>query len=105
MPIHQFIKDSLDKCDVDIASEIMENVCLIGGNTLLNGFPERLHYELAAITNNNVSNLIYSAERQFSTWIGGSIISSLSSFLPMWVTKQEYDEIGNALEAIDSKCF
>ena len=104
-PIHQLVKDSLDKCDQDIISEIMENICLIGGNTLLNGFPERLHYELAAITNNNVSNIIYSAERQFSSWIGGSIVSSLSNFLPMWVTKQEYDEIGNALEAIDSKCF
>ena len=33
------------------------------------------------------------------------IVSSLNNFAYMWVSKQEYDEIGNALEAVDSKCF
>jgi actin-related protein len=33
-------------------------------------------------------------ERQYSVWIGGSILSSLSTFQQMWVSKEEYDEAG-----------
>jgi actin-related protein len=36
-------------------------------------------------------------ERKYSVWIGGSILSSLSTFQSMWVTKQEYDESGPAI--------
>jgi len=34
------------------------------------------------------------AERKYSTWIGGSILSCLTPFESMWVTKEEYDEHG-----------
>jgi actin-related protein len=30
--------------------------------------------------------------RKYSTWIGGSILASLSTFKKMWVTNQEYQE-------------
>jgi actin len=103
--IPQLIVDSLSKCDSDIINDVKESICLIGGTTLFRGFTERLKNELARSLNSNSFNLIYTPERQFSSWIGGSIISSLNNFNYMWVTKQEYDEIGNALEAIDSKCF
>lgn len=103
--IPQLIIDSISKCDNDILNDVQENICLIGGTTLFKGFVERMKNELTNKLNNNSFNLIYTPERQFSSWIGGSIISSLNNFNHMWVTKQEYDEIGNALEAIDSKCF
>ena len=46
-----------------------------------------------------------SSERQFSAWIGGSIVASLDNFQYMWVSKQEFDENGKNLLAVDSKCF
>jgi len=103
--VPKLIIDSLSKCDSDIINDLKENICLIGGTTLYKGFTERLKNELVHSLNSNSFNLIYTPERQFSSWIGGSIISSLNNFNYMWVTKQEYDEIGDALEAIDSKCF
>jgi actin-related protein len=33
-------------------------------------------------------------ERLYSVWLGGSILSSLSTFSTMWISKQEYDENG-----------
>ncbi len=36
-------------------------------------------------------------ERKYSSWIGGSIIGSLSSFGQQVITKEEYDESGNIL--------
>ena len=103
--IKSCIIDSLAKCDDDIKADIMEYICLTGGTTLLKGFPDRIKNELSESLDGQRFNLVYSAERQFSNWIGGSIVSSLNNFSFMWVSKQEYDEIGNSLEAIDSKCF
>merc|ERR1712113_775629 len=31
-------------------------------------------------------------ERKYSVWIGGSILSSLTTFQQMWISKGEYDE-------------
>merc|ERR1711972_1060499 len=45
-------------------------------------------------------------ERKYSVWIGGSILSSLSTFQQMWITKQEYDECGHPLSTENaSKCL
>jgi actin-related protein len=41
--------------------------------------------------------IIASPERKFATWIGGSIVASLSSFQNMWVTKQDYEECGPSI--------
>jgi len=42
-------------------------------------------------------------ERRFSVWIGGSILSSLSSFQTNWITKEEYEETGATI--VHRKCF
>lgn len=42
-------------------------------------------------------------KREYSAWIGGSILGSLSSFTSMAVTKEEYDDEGAAV--IHRKCF
>jgi len=33
-------------------------------------------------------------ERKFLVWIGGSILSSLTTFSNMWISKKEYEETG-----------
>jgi len=42
-------------------------------------------------------------ERKYSVWIGGSILSSLSTFQSMWITKSEYDDSGPSI--VHRKCF
>ena len=46
--------------------------------------------------------IIAPPERKYSSWIGGSIMASLSGMESMWVTKDEYDEIGPAI--VHKKC-
>merc|ERR1712023_467339 len=41
--------------------------------------------------------IIAPPERKYSVWIGGSILSSLSTFQQMWISKQEYDESGPSI--------
>ena len=98
------VEDSLNKCDDDVRSDINESICLIGGTTLMKNFPEKLRMELSDRDLGNF-NLSFSPERQFSSWVGGSIMSSLDNFPYMWVTKEEFDEKGKTLISIDSKCF
>jgi len=47
--------------------------------------------------------IIEPPERKFSVWNGGSILSSLSTFQQMWISKEEYDEAGPSI--VHRKCF
>ena len=103
--IDDIVLSSLSKCDPDIKDDIKESICLIGGNTYLRNFEEKLKNNLSDKKEMGNFNISAIPERQFSSWIGGSLISSLENFQYMWVKKEEFDENGKTLIAIDSKCF
>jgi actin-related protein len=42
-------------------------------------------------------------ERKYSVWYGGSILSALSTFQTMWITKAEYEDVGPSI--VHRKCF
>lgn len=57
------------------------------------GFGDRLLSELKRLAIQDVKIKIYAPpERKYSTWIGGSILASLSTFKKMWVSAEEYQE-------------
>jgi len=91
------------KSDVDIRRSLFSNVVVSGGTTMFAGFAERVHKELKAAAPSSMKvKIIAAAERKYSVWIGGSILSSLSSFEEMWITKNEYDEAGPSI--VHRKC-
>ena len=47
--------------------------------------------------------IIAPKRRQDSAWVGGSYVASLSSFGAMWVSREEFDELGQS--AIRRKCI
>ena len=71
-------------------------------------FPDRLREEIEAIvhrhtpgwrvkvTSPNVS------ERAICSWLGGSILGSLSTFQDMWISRKDYEEYGAAI--VNRKC-
>jgi len=97
---------SVGLCDIDIRPSLYNSVIVVGGNSLLNGFTDRLNRDLQTkIPPSMRLKLISSsvnAERRFSPWIGGSILASLGSFQQMWISKQEYEESGKS--CVDKKC-
>merc|ERR1719510_355731 len=93
--IHKLTYDSIMKCDVDIRRDLYENTVLSGGSTMFPGISERLTKEMKQLAPASIKcKIIAPAERKYSVWIGGSILSSLNSFKEMWITKMEYDESG-----------
>jgi len=102
--IHSLTYESIMKCDVDIRKELYGNIVLSGGTTMYPGIAERLHKEMTALAPAAIKvKVVAPPERKYSVWIGGSILSSLSTFQQMWISKEEYDESGPAI--VHRKCF
>jgi actin beta/gamma 1 len=101
--IHKLTYQSIMKCDVDIRKDLYGNVVMSGGSTMFEGIPERLEKEITALAPSSMTiKIIAPPERKYSVWIGGSILSSLSTFEEMWITKNEYDESGPSI--VHRKC-
>lgn len=95
--ISQLISHTLSNIDIDLRASLANNIIVTGGVSLISQLTERLHLELS---NNNPGLKIRlhavgnSTERINQAWIGGSVLASLGTFHQMWVTKEEYNEVG-----------
>jgi len=102
--VHQLTYSSIMKCDVDIRKDLYGNTVLSGGTTMYDGIADRLTKELTALAPAAIKvKVVAPPERKYSVWIGGSILSSLSTFQQMWITKDEYDDSGPSI--VHRKCF
>jgi len=102
--IHDCTFQTIMKCDVDIRKDLYGNIVLSGGTTMFPGIGERMTKELTALAPSTMKiKVVAPPERKYSVWIGGSILSSLSTFQQMWISKAEYDESGPAI--VHRKCF
>ena len=98
------ILHSVGNTDLDVRRSLYENIVLSGGTTMFKGIAERLAHELKThLPAAMKPRVISSEERKYSVWIGGSILSSLSSFNSSWITKAEYQESGAHI--VHRKCF
>jgi actin beta/gamma 1 len=102
--IHDTTFRSIMKCDVDIRRDLYANIVLSGGTTMFQGIGERMTKELTALAPATMKiKVVAPPERRYSVWVGGSILSSLSTFQQMWISKEEYDESGPSI--VHQKCF
>ena len=103
---HQMVNDAINKADLEIKKELYSNIFLCGGNTLFNGFIERFQKQISN-TNKQLFKLKIithpsNTEKKFSSWLGGSILSSLGTFHQLWLSKAEFEEHGEMI--IERKC-
>ena len=102
--IHHAVYDTIMKCDMDLRRDFMGNMILAGGSTMMNGFDDRLQYEMTNLFPSTMkSKVIAPPERKYMGWIGGSILASLSTFQQMWISREEYDETGPSI--VHRKCM
>merc|ERR1711933_566564 len=102
--VHEAIFESIMRCDIDIRKDLYANVVLSGGTTMFPGIGERITEELTALAPSTMRvRVVVPPERKYLVWIGGSILSSLSTFQQMWISKDEYDESGPTI--VHRKCF
>ena len=129
--IAQACYDSIQKCDIDLRVDLYNNIFLTGGTSMFEGLtkrflnemisfaPESMRFEMRVngIRFKNKENkeneendndkkkdpIKEAFERKFAVWIGGSILSNISSFESNWITKTEYEENGETV--VHRKCF
>jgi centractin len=98
--IHDCLVKSVMKTDIDLRRILFSQMVLAGGSTMFPGFGERLLNEVRKHPLSPKDMKIRIAappERLYSTWIGGSIMASLSTFKTMWISKAAYAEHGARL--------
>ncbi|PVG04147.1 Actin/actin-like protein [Serendipita vermifera] len=102
--IPTLLHNSIAACEPDLKGQLLQNTVLTGGGSLLPGFVERLNNEMnkmwpGKIKLSAASNVI---ERQYSAWIGGSILASLGTFHQLWISRAEFLEHGR--EIVSQRC-
>ena len=104
--IHEQVHQAITNSDVDVRKDLYQNIVLSGGTTLFAGLPERLSIEVKKLAPSAMSSkvkVIAVPERKYCPWIGGSILSSISTFSSMWITKEEYQDAGPSI--VHQKCL
>merc|ERR1712102_163531 len=102
--IHNLTFSSIMKCDVDIRRDLYRNTVLSGGSAMYPNLDQRLNKEMTSLAPASIKiKVVAPPERKYSVWIGGSILSSLSTFQEMWISKDHYDESGPKI--VHRMCF
>ncbi|GMM33222.1 Arp4 protein [Saccharomycopsis crataegensis] len=95
--LSSLINKTISALDVDIRQQVAHNIVVTGATSLVPGLTDRLFKDLGD-TNPGLKIRIHASgntsERKYQNWIGGSILSSLGIFHQLWVSKQEYEEVG-----------
>ena len=68
-------------CDCDLRKDLYGNIVLAGGSSMFPGLTERLQKEITGLAPSTMRvRVVAPPERKYSSWIGGSIMASLSNF-------------------------
>lgn len=82
-------------CPIDVRDALYKSIIIIGGNTMFSGFKERLEHDMNKHQHNFKQFKVFADPlRQFSSWQGGSVFASLSTFEERLTTIDEYNDYG-----------
>ncbi|XP_072446328.1 actin-1-like [Chiloscyllium punctatum] len=102
--IHKLILSSIARCEQRLHKEFHSNMLLSGGSTLFSGMEDRLLKEIKLHTPSGVQvKIIAPLERNYSVWVGASILTSLASFKHMWITLSDYNDFGPSV--VNKRCL
>lgn len=97
-------KQSLYKVPLEARPDVARNVLLCGGSSLFQGLERRFRRELRRRLPREAPVVVAAQPtRDFSVWIGGSILASLRAFQSCWVLREQYEEQGPHI--VYRKCY
>jgi len=95
--IQYCVLESIAKADLDLRRDLYHNILLSGGSTQFHNFGKRLLKEIQSKVDKTKIKIWAPQDRHVTTWIGGSLLSGLGGFRPMWIDKKEYQEAGTRI--------
>ena len=102
--LHEIVFKSILKTSSDIRKDMYSNIILAGGNTLFENFQKRMKNEILDLAPVKTPiDIVETKERQYSSWIGGSVIGNMDTFQFLCISRKEYEENGSAI--VNDKTF
>lgn len=102
--IHEAAYNSIMRCNTNVRKVLFANMVLSGGNAMYPGIADSMQKEVSALVPSSTEvKIIAPPNRKYSSWIGGSILASLSFFRQMCISMEEYNEFGPS--SVHRKCF
>ncbi|KAL0485532.1 actin [Acrasis kona] len=102
--IHHVIFECVEGVYEELKDTLYKNIILSGRNTLFRDIEKRISKEIKYLIPGQVEiQVVAPTDIKYSTWIGGSMLGSLSSFDQMCMSKKEYEEYGANL--VNRRCF
>lgn len=95
--IQESLYNCIMKTDMDLRKKMFETIVLSGGATLMKNFGARLISELAKIDDEVKFKMFASPERRNNCFVGGSVLSSLSTFNNVVFSKKQFMEDHNCI--------
>jgi len=85
-------------CNEEVRDALWYNIVLSGGNSMFEGFGERVYSEIKKLAPEGTKvRIVCGGRREYQPWKGGSILAKLSSFSQACITKQAYYESGSSI--------
>lgn len=104
LSLPKLIAKSINDCDIHTRSDLYQAIILSGGTTMIKGLAERLTKELQnPDVGSKKAKVIAPENRYYSVWIGGAVLTSLSSFSEMWISRADFEEQGPSV--VHRKCL
>ncbi|XP_059120039.1 uncharacterized protein LOC131911745 [Peromyscus eremicus] len=93
--IHIQAQESITSCDRSYWKTLFSHIMVSGGTGASSGLRLRLQREITNLASPDLCvKVAISPYAKYGAWVGASILCSLPMFKDMWVTSQEYREIG-----------
>jgi actin len=99
--VQQLIQESINDCDEILRQEMADNLLVVGGTTMMNGYVERLSEEVRKLVPPVKVEVL--KDRIFPAWVGGSLFASLNTFHQTCITREEYMKSGDSV--VTRKCL
>lgn len=91
------IQESLNELPIGLWPSMLANIIVVGGNTLFDGFIQRLQWDIMQrVPDDCVVRIARPANPITNTWYGGANLANHTHINTLAVTKEEYEENGSA---------
>ena len=99
--IHEMARDAIQRCKPEDRLKMWQNIVLAGGNTLMKGFVERFKSEMQKLAPEGVTVKVIADEKRINApFEGGSLVSEMSTFGQITLTREDYEDSGTKEEII-----
>jgi len=93
--ITSICKRAIETVDVDFQQDLVRSLVVSGGTSMLPGLSSRIATELSGVISADLQRqleVVVDSQRKHGSWVGGSMLASLSTFDQLTITRSEFEE-------------